>query len=245
MNRTLFKWWMLFYLLFLVNYPIMSQSKNSKMIVYYIPGQGADHRLFNNINLGEKYEVRFVKYEIPNRREKMDSYAKRLAEQIDTSQPFILMGTSLGGMLATEMNDFLTPQKTIIISSAKCRKELPQRYRFQRFFPIHKLVPKGMIKWGAKVMQPIVEPDRNKEKETFKSMLNDKDKRFMKRSVNMIINWKRDRYNKSIIHIHGDKDHTLPLKKVKADHIIKGGSHMMTLTRGAELSILLKEILEN
>lgn len=154
------------------------------------------------------------------------------------------MGTSLGGMLATEMTDFLKPEKTIIISSAKCRKELPHRYRFQRAIPLHKLVPKGMMKWGAKIMQPIVEPDRNKEKEIFKSMLEDKDKRFVKRSVNMIINWGRDSYDERIIHIHGDKDNTLPIKKVKYDYLIKDGSHMMTLTRGKELSGLIFEILE-
>jgi esterase/lipase len=222
---------------------VFSQNKNMKMIVYYIPGQGADHRLFNNIELGENYEVRFVKYKIPNRGEKMEAYARRLATQIDTTQSFVLMGTSLGGMLATEMTDFLNPEKTIIISSAKCRKELPQRYRFQRAIPLHKLVPKGMMKWGAKIMQPIVEPDRNKEKETFKSMLEDKDKRFMKRSVNMIINWERESYDDKIIHIHGNKDNTLPIKKVKYDYLMEGGSHMMTLTRGKEMSELLKKIL--
>ena len=231
-------------ILFFCNCIVFSQNENTKMIVYYIPGQGADHRLFNNIDLGENYEVRFVKYEIPNRGERMKAYARRLATQIDTSQSFVLVGTSLGGMLATEMNDFLKPEKTIIISSAKSRKELPHRYRFQRVVPLHKLVPKGMMKWGAKVMQPIVEPDRNKEKETFKSMLEDKDKRFMKHSVNMIINWKRERYNEKIIHIHGDKDNTLPIKKVKYDYLIKDGSHMMTLTRGKDLSQLLLNILE-
>lgn len=222
---------------------VFSQNENAKMVVYYIPGQGADHRLLNNIDLGENYDVRFVRYEIPKRGESMETYAQRLATQIDTSQTFVLMGTSFGGMLATEMNDFLKPEKTIIISSAKCRKELPHRYRFQRVVPLHKLVPEGMMKWGAKLMQPIVEPDRDKEKETFKSMLDDKDKRFMKRSVNMIINWKRDNYNQEIIHIHGDKDNTLPIKKVKYDYLIKDGSHMMTLTRGKELSDLLKRIL--
>ncbi len=233
----------LFFSLVWTPHQVFSQNESTKMIVYYIPGQGADHRLFNNIDLGEGYDVRFVKYEIPERREKMDAYARRLATQIDTSQSFVLMGTSLGGMLATEMNDFLQPEKTIIISSAKCRKELPHRYRFQRIIPLHKLVPKGMVKGGAKLMQPIVEPDRNKEKETFKSMLEDKDKRFMKRSVNMIINWKRESYNERIIHIHGDKDNTLPCKKVKYDYLIKDGSHMMTLTRGEELSELLQRIL--
>lgn len=231
------------WILLFCNCIVFSQNQNTKMIVYYIPGQGADHRLFNNIDLGNSYEIRFVKYEIPKRGEKMEAYARRLATQIDTTQSFILMGTSLGGMLATEMTDFLNPEKTIIISSAKCRKELPHRYRFQRAIPLHKLVPKGMMKWGAKVMQPIVEPDRNKEKETFKSMLNDKDKRFMKRSVNMIINWRRESYNEKIIHIHGNKDNTLPIKKVKYDYLIEGGSHMMTLTRGKELSEMLRAIL--
>ena len=45
-------------------------------------------------------------------------------------------------MLATEMTDFLNPEKTIIISSAKCRKELPQSFgrgkpgrRFEEYHP--------------------------------------------------------------------------------------------------------------
>ena len=223
---------------------VMENNNDSTKVVYCIPGQGADHRLFNNFDLGGNFELRFIKYEIPERGEKMEDYARRLSTQIDTSQKFILIGTSLGGMLATEMTDFLNPEKTIIISSAKCRKELPHRYRFQRAIPLYRIVPKGMMKFGAKMMQPIVEPDRNKEKETFKSMLNDKDKRFMKRSVHMIINWKRDSYDDDIIHIHGNNDHTLPIKNVKYDYLIEDGSHMITLTRGKELSELIRKILE-
>lgn len=213
------------------------------MVIYCIPGQGADHRLFNNFDLGKNYELRFVKYEIPNHKEKMADYAKRLATQIDTSQPYILIGTSLGGMLATEMNDFLTPEKTIIISSAKCRKELPSRYRFQKSIPLYQLVPKGLMKFGAKVLQPIVESDRKHEKATFKSMLNDKDKTFMKRSVGMIINWERDTFNSNIIHIHGNKDKTIPIRNVKYDYLVKDGSHMITLTRGQEVSDIILGIL--
>ena len=100
------------------------------------------------------------------------------------------------------------------------------------------------MKKGAKFMQPLVEPDRNVEEETFKKMLNDKDTKFMKRSVSMIINWKRDSYDEKIIHIHGDKDRTLPIRNVKYDYLIEEGSHMMTLTRGWELSNLIREILE-
>ena len=235
----------LFLIFMFCNYIVFSKNIKPKMIVYCIPGQGADHRLFNNFDLGEAYEIRFVAYKIPNQGEKMETYARRLAEQIDTTQKFILIGTSLGGMLATEMTDFLNPEKTIIISSAKSRNELPHRYRFQKVLPFYKMVPGGWMKAGAKFMQPLVEPDRNIEKETFKKMLEDKDTKFMKRSVSMIINWERESYSNKIIHIHGNNDRTIPIRNVKYDYLIENGSHMITLTRGWELSNLIREILKS
>lgn len=48
--------------------------------------------------------------------------------------------------------------------------------------------------------------------------------------VEMIINWNRKTNSKKIWHIHGSNDHTLPLKHLTVDYIIKKGSHMMTLT---------------
>ncbi len=72
-------------------------------------------------------------------------------------------------------------------------------------------------------------------------MLKSKDKIYMKRAVDMIINWQRDLYDSSIIHIHGEDDHTIPIKNVKATITIEGGSHMMTLTRGEEIGVLICE----
>ncbi len=218
-------------------------SQKQPMRVYLIPGQGADYRLFNNLDLGEEYDTIHIKYSIPDKGMRMKEYAQLLAGQIDTSQPFIIVGASLGGMLAVEMNEFLNPEKVIVISSAKCRKELPGRYKFQKAIPIYKLFTGRGIKLGARIMQPIVEPDRGKEKDTFKAMLKAKNKKFMKRSVAMIINWDREKYGKNIVHIHGDNDHTLPLKNVNCDYVIADGSHMMTLTKGEEISAVVKRVI--
>ena len=92
-------------------------------------------------------------------------------------------------------------------------------------------------------LQPIVEPDRNRAKETFKSMLKAKDPLFLKRTVDMIVTWDRHEYPPSIIYIHGDGDHTLPIRNIDVDHVIEGGSHMMTLTEGEMLSELIRSIL--
>jgi pimeloyl-ACP methyl ester carboxylesterase len=213
--------------------------------VYLIPGQGADQRLFNNFQLDSSFFVHHIQYFTPKKGTDMVTFAKQLATQIDTTKPFILIGTSLGGMLAIEMNEFLNPEKTIIISSAKCRKELPRRYRFMKAVPIYKIVPPRVVRGGAKMLQPIVEPDRRREKQVFKSMLRDKDPLFMKRSVAMIINWERTTTNESIYHIHGANDHTLPVDNIEDATVIANGSHMMTLTEGAELSQIINAIIQN
>jgi len=84
---------------------------------------------------------------------------------------------------------------------------------------------------------------RRKEKETFKAMLDSKDPIFLKRTIRMIINWNRTTNSKNIIHIHGNKDHTIPIKNVEYDYLVNKGSHMMTLTKSDEVNDLLREIL--
>jgi len=218
-------------------------AQDLKPIVYLIPGQGADSRLFKNIKIDSCFETRNIKYFTPEKTWNMLDYAKALSSQIDTSNKFILVGVSLGGMLATEMADFLNPEKIIIISSAKCWEELPGRYKFQKKIPVYKWVPASVSKKGALFLQPIVEPDRNYDKETFVNMLKDKDPDFIKRTIAMIMEWDRVNYRKDIIHIHGDNNHTIPVRNVKDNYLIKDGSHVMVLSRGDEISILINLIL--
>lgn len=211
--------------------------------VYFFPGQGSDERLFEKINLTANFQVVHINYPIPKKGATMAEYAHEISQQIDTTQNYIFIGVSLGGMICSELADFLTPEKIIVISSAKCRKELPFRYRFQKFIPINKIIPKTLIKIGAQALQPLVEPDRNKHKDIFKCMLKRKDAKYYKRTVNMIIKWDREKINNEIIHIHGTTDHTIPIRNVQVNFIIDKGSHMMTLTRGEEISDLLQSIL--
>ena len=212
--------------------------------IYLLPGQGADHRLFSKFDF-PSHKVVHIKYHIPEKGTKMKEYAEQLSSQINTSEKFILIGTSIGGMLSSELSEVLNPEKVIVISSAKSKNELPGRYNFQKKIPIYKLVSPALARWGAMIMQPIVEPDRNKEKEIFKSMLRDKNKYYMKRSIAMIIEWEKETYKDNIIHIHGNDDSTVPIKNVNYDYLINEGSHMMTLTRGHELNKLILSILEN
>ncbi len=215
-----------------------------KTTIYLFPGQGSDSRLFDSLSFDSNFRVIDVIYPIPSKGMTLKEYACVIANQIDTTTPFFLVGVSLGGMICTELCDILQPEKTIIISSAKTRKELPARYSFQRIIPVYRILPPEWLHQGARILQPIVEPDRRKQKETFKSMLGAKDPLYIKRTIEMIVRWDRQSYDTAIVHIHGNQDHTIPFRRVSCDYLIPDGSHMMTLTRFEQINAILNNELK-
>ncbi|MFT5512963.1 MAG: surfactin synthase thioesterase subunit [Bacteroidia bacterium] len=213
--------------------------------LYFLPGLGSTNHLFDRMDFDSTFELVDIEYPIPAEGSTMQSYAKLLSNQIDTSQPFVLVGTSIGGMLAVEMADIVSPEKVFIIASVKTRNELPPRYKFQRTVPIHKLVNSTIIKKSTKLLQPVVEPDSKCDRNVFQAMLEAKDPLFMKRAVEMILLWDREAYSDNINHIHGNKDHTLPIRFTKPDYVVEGGSHMMTLTRAGVIQGIIEDVLKD
>ena len=65
----------------------------------------------------------------------------------------------------------------------------------------------------------------------------------MKRAVDMIINWNKEKYNSNITHLHWDNDNTIPLKNVKPTITIEGGSYMMALTVSEKIGMIVQRLL--
>lgn len=217
----------------------------SRLTIYLFPGQGADHRLFSKFAFGDDYKVVHVKYPEPQAGSTIKSFAVEIAPQIDQGERFVLIGTSLGGMICCELAAMMKPEKVIIISSARCKNELRRFYTVSSRLRINKLLPGKLIRWGALFLQPLVEPDGLKDRDVFDDMLKRKTEQYFEHTVDMIVNWDREESDESIIHIHGTGDRTLPFKRIKrADHVVPGGSHLMTLTRGEEVFKLVRDILQ-
>jgi pimeloyl-ACP methyl ester carboxylesterase len=220
-------------------------SNAQKTKIYMLPGLGSNARLFDSLKFDlEKYEPVVLQYGTPLKGDSMANFAQRLSLEIDQSRPFILLGTSLGGMLCVELAHILKPIKTIIISSAKGKHELPKRYKIQRYLGIYKIIPPFLYKLSSTIMQPLVEPDRKRFKSTFVDMLQSKESLYLKRAVAMILNWDRTLSDADIVHIHGTNDHTVPYRNVQPTCTIQGGSHMMTLSSFEKIQEVLDQILD-
>ncbi len=216
------------------------------MNVYFISGLGANQKAFQHLTLPEGFESHFIEWKQPLENETLQAYSKRMSKEIDCSKPFILVGLSFGGIVAQEMNDFVKPKKTILISSIKSRDEMPQLFKVLSKTSAYKMIPTSFFTNDRVLSYSFF---RNiyytkKKAPDFYDFFTHRDPYYLRWSVHQIVNWKRDFKVKNLYHIHGDQDVVFPHKKLKGKvKIIPKGSHIMVMQRAKAVNEALNEVL--
>jgi pimeloyl-ACP methyl ester carboxylesterase len=216
------------------------------MTLYFISGLGADKRIFEKLKFPDSFKLVFLDWVVPLKNEPIRDYATRLSYCINTSEPFVIIGLSFGGMIATELSTIVSPQKTILLSSISSHSERPWYFQIFKFIPIYKLSSKKILHRTPFFIHPLIGIKNTEEKNLFNAMLRDTDIDFFKWAISSILNWKQYAGLSNIYHIHGDRDLMFPIKKIKHLHtqyIIPQGTHLMVYTKAEEISEILFEII--
>lgn len=211
--------------------------------VYCIPGMGVDARLFKNLKI-DNCNIHHIKWLTPYKNELLKEYAIRLSEQIDTSQPFILLGVSFGGMCCVEIAKHLIPLKTFVISSCKKSNELPLKINFWKFFSLYKRLSDSLYIKGAMLVKKQFGVSTKDQAERFLEMLESAPKNYFSGAVHCIMNWQNDLVPESVVHIHGTADRVLPHHKIICDYKLEGGDHFMIVTKAKEINEIIKRELK-
>ena len=206
--------------------------------VYIFSGLGADKRVFQKMDFSE-YNATFVDWISPSKTEKIESYAKKLTEQIKHEKP-ILIGLSFGGIIATEIAKIIDTEKIILIASAKTKSEIPNYFRISGKLKLHKLLPAKLMKMPNFFSFWFFGTENEDDKKILSEILKDTDENFLKWAIDKIVNWKNETEHKNIIHIHGSADRILPINFVDCQIKVKNGGHFMTLNKAKELNEILK-----
>jgi pimeloyl-ACP methyl ester carboxylesterase len=209
--------------------------------VYFISGLGADQRIFSFLDLSFCEPV-FIDWIRPLNSESLKDYALRLRHQIPDPNPCIV-GISFGGMLTVEMAKSDSGVRAIILSSNKTHKEFPFYFKAGRYLPLYKWGPAGFARKFALRFSSVLGGTTAAEKKLLHEIILDSDLSFVRWAISAIMNWRNHTTPDNIIHIHGSADKLLPLRYVKADHVVDGGTHVMTLDKKEEISRLLKELI--
>jgi hypothetical protein len=215
----------------LILYNIYKTFTMEKISVYFMPGLAANPSIFERIALPEDlFDTYFMEWEIPLDEETMSEYAQRISKKV-IHKNSVLVGVSFGGILVQEMAPFLDVKKIIVISSVKSNLEFPTAFKLAKTTKAYKLLPTSLIEsvynlakftFGEKVIKRL---------KLYQMFLTVRDKKYLDWSIEKIILWERIKVDPNVIHIHGDADEVFPIKYIQNCIVVKGGTHIMILTK--------------
>jgi pimeloyl-ACP methyl ester carboxylesterase len=214
-----------------------------KISVYFMPGLAANASIFERISLpADQFDTYFMEWEIPLDNETLSEYAQRISKKVTHKNP-VLVGVSFGGILVQEMAQFLNPSKIIIISSVKSNLEFPTAFKLAKQTKAYKLIPTSLIEnvynlakftFGEKVIKRL---------KLYQMFLTVRDKKYLDWSIEKIILWDRKKADPNVVHIHGDADEVFPIKYIQNCIVVKGGTHIMILTKYKWINVNLPKII--
>jgi pimeloyl-ACP methyl ester carboxylesterase len=210
--------------------------------VYFIPGLGADSSVFKYIHLPPHCQPVYLDWVVPHKNESLSDYALRMAEKIDRSEAFSLVGLSMGGMIGVEIARHFKPLRTILISSIPSSLHLPAYYRYLGALWLHKFIPVSLFQKGA-ILKRLFTAEKAEDKRMLKAMIRKTDVNFIRWAMEAILAWKNEDGIQELVHIHGTHDEILPKRFTRPTHVINRGGHLMIMNRAEEINRILAEVL--
>lgn len=197
-----------------------------------MPGLAASTSIFENIKLPEdQFEMVFLEWFLPNDKESIESYAKRMNEKILHENP-VLIGVSFGGILVQEMAKLIPTNKVIIISSVKSNTEFPPRLKMAKATKVYKILPTQLLAnvellvkyaFGSTIVK--------KRLKLYEKYLSVRDKKYLDWSIENVLLWPQKSAHENTIHIQGDADEVFPIKNIQNCIVVKGGTHIMIINK--------------
>ena len=195
--------------------------------IVLIPGMGADHRLFDGIAL-PGHDVLHADW-IPHRDgENLSTYAARFAENYGIGAADILIGVSMGGIIAGAIAQKVPPRRLTLVSSCTDIRQLsPLIAALSPIGPVSpfelaRLLPRGLMPAHRKLAL---------------AMFEDQDMAFIRWACGAVMGWTGAPRLPGTVTIHGTADRVFPIRRQpKVDVTIQDGGHLMVMDRAAEVA---------
>lgn len=215
------------------------EFKSPEVNVHWLPGMGADRRLFTKIQV-QKVNHHYHEWRHLPEAKSLSDYAEWLASQIQTTDN-VYIGSSMGGMMATELMRVKPADHLILLSAPTGRHEFPlllknlSAIRIGRWFTprqMHALNRMANTFMGFK---------SEEDKALFFEMLEGYGPDFLHFAVNAILDWKPAAINHPYVQIVGGDDRLFKSHKMRSPIVLPGAGHFMTWEKPEDLSALIQK----
>lgn len=208
------------------------------MDVYCFGGLGADARIFAKLDIPGHRIVPMDWIDlIPG--DDLDSYSNRMLSRYNVTKPFMLLGVSFGGLLATTLAVNPNCVGIILVSSCPTISYIPRLLKICGHL--------GILKLGGKLViaiPPIVNHYLFGAKNTqlLDEIILDTKPEFIKWALQQMANWNNEKLPERCLILHGSADRLIKPPK-HGTIIIPGGQHFMIVDRVKEINSCISDYL--
>ena len=210
------------------------------MTIYFLPGVGCDMRLFSRITLSG-HEMKMLEWPPFPKGCTLEELAAEMRHSVDETMPHILVGVSMGGMVAQELALLTKPEKVILISTWTGPKEWPWHVHVAKALGLTWLIGGFTMRVTWPLKRILGQRDRATDKLLW-DMATKQTAAKIRRGVEAVLRWQGTRWGGRVARIHGTNDHVISIR-FPVDHAVKGGGHIMVLNRPKEISRWMQEVI--
>ena len=171
----------------------------------------------------------------------LPSIARDLSAHVKADEPHILVGVSMGSMVAQELAAITRPVKVVLISSWTGPDEWSLLARAGSAFHLYRSITHFTMWASWPVKRILGQRDRATDRLLWE-MACAETARKIRIGTGAILRWKGSPWKGPVVRIHGDNDSVVPMR-FPVDHVVRGGAHIMVLTREEEVSRALRAAL--
>jgi hypothetical protein len=157
----------------------------------------------------------------------------------------VLLGVSFGGILVQEMSKLIKLKKLLVVSSVKSHHELPKRFKLLKVTKAYKILPTKLVSNIDLLAKYAFGETIKKRIDLYKKYLSVNDTAYLDWSIEQVVCWGQEEPNPDAIYIHGDKDIVFPHSCEGDSIVIKGGTHIMIISKYKWFNENLPKLIES
>lgn len=228
----------------------MSSSASS---IYYLPGLGADERLFSLLH--KELPGKSVVWPTHQGCEDIYAFAKECLRNWNLPQDACLVGFSFGGMVAKTIfqighNENLFSKDARLVMISSCRTKHALDPLFVKRASMLKYIPNFLLRFGLVHIGPQFVAGQDKEAQQhlplLQQMAKETDLGFFRWATQVCAEWQLEESQiegVKCLQIHGENDKVIPYPTEDPDLILKGAGHLITLTRTRKVTDTIKNFI--
>lgn len=194
-------------------------------MIHIYPGMGATSSMYGKI---WKEEVSGIYHDWPRWKGEVtiSDLAERLIAEHNIQDGDVLVGSSLGGIVAGEIAQKRNIDQLVLVGSAASKKEISKILEI--LHPLINYSPIAFIKaCSGKLPSELAQ------------MFSESDPEFIRAMSRAIFSWDGIDLSPKVLRIHGSRDRVIP-SPMQIDHWLDGG-HLIAITHAMECVAKLKE----